>query len=160
MLGSIRLVTYERYHSVSDDLIEGECMLPVEKIMTTEIISVNPETPIYEALDLLVKNKISGVPVVDQDMKVVGILSEKDVLKILLEKNTNPKALVDDYMARNPICFKETDSVIDLCKFFIQNPYRRVPIVRDGKLVGIVSRRNLLTVIIEAKTTLTPFRYN
>ena len=135
-------------------------MFPVEKIMTKDVISVTPEMPVYEALDILVKNKISGVPVVDQEMKVVRILSEKDVLKILLEKSTNPKAVVDDYMARNVICFKETDDIMDVCKFFVSNHYRRVPIVRDGKLVGIVSRRNLLTVIIEAKTTLTPFRYS
>jgi len=134
-------------------------MISIAKIMSKEITTVNMDTPIYEALDLLTKKKISGMPVVNEDDDVVGILTEKDVLKILIDKNLNIKDTVKDYMTRDVICFSEEDNAIEICKFFIRSHIRRVPIVNDGKLVGIVSRRDILTVIQEAKSKIDSYRY-
>ena len=134
-------------------------MFPVRNIMTTNVISVPPEMPIYEALDLLIKNKISGMPVLNSEQHVVGILTEKDVLSILLDQKLGIKNTVQDYMSKNVVTFKEDDSAIEICKFFIQNNIRRVPIVRDGKLVGIVSRRDLVALIFEAKSKMSDLRY-
>ena len=134
-------------------------MLSIKRVMKTNVISVNPEMPIFDALNLLVQHKISGMPVVNEQMEVIGILTEKDVLKLLIDINLDIKKTVDDYMTRDVVCFKEEDSAIDVCKFFITRPYRRVPIVRDGKLVGIVSRRDIVELILEAKKDISPFRY-
>src|SRR6185503_8560458 len=125
-------------------------MIAVKTIMTTDVKFVRAETPIYEALDLLDKEKISGLPVLDEGNHVVGILTEKDVLEILISKNADAKKLVGDYMTREVICFQENDNVLDVCKFFIRSHIRRVPIVREGKLVGIVSRHDIVTLIREA----------
>ena len=132
----------------------------VKDIMKTDIVAVSPETPIYEALNLLAKHKISGLPVVNKDMNVVGILSEKDVLRLLIDKNNAVNKTVDDYMSRNVVCFKENDSVIDICKFFLGSFVRRVPIIRDNKLIGIVSRRHIVEVILEARSRISDLRYN
>jgi len=134
-------------------------MLSVKTLMTSGVISVNQDTPIYEALSLLARNKISGLPVINEEEHVVGILSEKDVLKILIDKKLDIKSTVDDYMSRDVICFTEEDNVIDICKFFIRSNIRRVPIVRDNKLVGIVSRADIIPLILEAKNKISNYRY-
>ena len=134
-------------------------MLPLKSIMTIGVITVKVDTPIYEALYLLAKNKISGIPVVDDEDQVVGVLSEKDVLRILVDKKLDIKSTVDDYMSHDIICFTEEDSAIDVCKFFIRSHIRRVPIVRDDKLVGIVSRADIIPLILEAKNKISNFRY-
>ena len=133
-------------------------MLSIERVMTRNVISINRETPIFEAMEMLIKHKISGLPVVDVDMKVVGILSEKDVLWMLIDKNLNVQKTVGDYMTKEVVCFKEDADAIDICKLFIRQNIRRVPIVRDGKLVGIISRRDIVNLIIEAKSELSDFR--
>ena len=134
-------------------------MLPLKSIMTIGVITVKADTPIYEALYLLAKNKISGIPVVDDEEQVVGVLSEKDVLKILFDKKLDVNSTVDDYMSRDVICFTEEDGAIDVCKFFIRSNIRRVPIVKDNKLVGIVSRADIIPLILEAKNKISNFRY-
>lgn len=134
-------------------------MIPIKSIMTTNVLTVTPQTPIHEALNILVKNKISGLPVVNDKNEVIGILSEKDVLEILVDKNLHIKKIVGDYMSVNVTCFKEEDNAIDVCKFFIKTPFRRVPIVRDGKLVGIVSRHDIVEYIVEARSMMADFRY-
>ena len=134
-------------------------MLPIHSIMTTEVITVSADTPIYEALDLLSRHRISGIPVVDQSRCVVGILSEKDVLRILIDRKLGILSTVEDYMSRDVICFAENDSAIDICKFFIRSNIRRVPIVRDNVLVGIVSRADIISLILEAKNKISNFRY-
>jgi CBS domain-containing protein len=134
-------------------------MIIVKTIMTTDVKFVKQSTPIFEALDLLESSKVSGLPVVDDQMLVVGILTEKDVLEILIDKNLDVKNKVGDYMTREVICFQEEDNVVDVCKFFIKSNIRRVPIVREGKLVGIVSRRDIVSLIMEAKSKLSNFRY-
>jgi len=134
-------------------------MLQLKSIMTIGVITVKADTPIYEALFLLAKNKISGIPVVDDEEQVVGVLSEKDVLKILFDKKLVVDSSVDDYMSRDVICFKEEDSAVDVCKFFIRSNIRRVPIVRDSKIVGIVSRADIIPLLLEAKDKISNLRY-
>jgi CBS domain-containing protein len=134
-------------------------MISISDIMSTDLKTVTPTTPIYEALDLLAKNRVSGLPVVDNFNQVVGIITEKDVLRILIDKNLDVKKLVYDYMSREVICFTEDDDAIDICKFFLRNNIRRVPIVRDGKLVGVVSRRDIVPLIMEAISKISDFRY-
>ncbi len=135
-------------------------MIPIKTIMTKKVLSVQKNTPIYEALNQLTKAQVSGLPVLDNQMKVVGILSEKDVLKILIDKKFDVKNTVDEYMTREVISFTEEDDAIDICKFFLNSHIRRVPIVKDGKLVGIVSRHDIVNLILEAKSKMDDLRFN
>lgn len=134
-------------------------MFPVSSIMTKNVVFVNPDMPVIEALDLLQRHKISGLPVLNQAGRVIGILTEKDLLHILLEKNVDVCPKVEDYMTREVICFTEDDDAVEICKFFVRSNIRRVPIVRDGILVGIVSRRDIVSLIIEAKSKMSTLRY-
>lgn len=135
-------------------------MIPITSVMTKNVITVQENTPIYDALILFTEHKISGMPVIDESNRVVGILSEKDVLVILLKNNALDKQTVGHYMSRNITCFTEEASAFEICEFFIKSNYRRVPIVREGVLVGIVSRRDIIPLILEARAVLSQDRYN
>ncbi len=121
-------------------------MLEAEKIMKTDLVTVTRDTPIYEAIKTLVENNITGLPVVNDDMTLAGIITEKDVLKLLYD-NLNEPGKVEDFMTEKVISFDHQDSLIDIAESFINSHFRRVPILRDGKLAGIVSRKDIIAYI-------------
>jgi len=135
-------------------------MISIKTIMTKDVITVTAKMPIYEALNLLKKHDVSGLPVIDYEGRVIGILSEKDVLKLLLNQKVVANDKVEDYMTREVVAFSEMDNAIDICKFFIKSHIRRVPIVRGEKLVGVVSRRDIVLLILEAKSKMSFLRYD
>ena len=139
----------------------GVYMIPIKDIMTRQVITVKPDMRIFDAMALLTKHAISGMPVVGDDSSLKGMLTEKDVLEILIKKDFNAKDTVEDYMSRNVVSFGEGADAVDICKFFMKNTIRRVPIITEGKLVGIVSRRDIIKLILEYKSKLSlEHRYN
>ena len=70
------------------------------------------------------------------------------MLRILYNVEDKP-GNVEDFMTEEVVCFQPTDSLIDIAESFIQNSFRRVPIVDDGKLVGIISRKDIIKYILE-----------
>jgi len=125
-------------------------MFKAETIMTTDVISVNRQTQIYEAIKTMVVNNITGLPVVNDDMTLGGVLSEKDVLSLLYNIEDKP-GKVEDFMTKDPVCFNADDSLIDIAECFIKNNFRRVPIVAEGKLAGIVSRKDIIAYILKLR---------
>lgn len=126
-------------------------MAKVKDIMTKHVISVKKETPIYKAIALLARNNISGIPVVEDDMTLVGVLSEKDTLKLFhLPKDAEDKT-VGDFMTQQPISFDENDNLQDVCDCLTDSPFRRVPVTSKGKLVGIVSRRDIIRYMFRVR---------
>ena len=125
-------------------------MLKAKDIMKTDLVTVKSQTPIYEAIRELTDNNITGLPVVDEDMTVVGVISEKDMLKMLydLEKDGGTVA---DYMTKTAVSFDPEDNLLDICNCFMKNPFRRVPILSDGKLAGIISRADIIEYILRIK---------
>jgi len=118
-------------------------------IMTRNVRSIEPTTSIIEAIDILLENRISGLPVVDKERKLVGIVSEIDLLNILFRSDVKVEDQVQEYMTKKVNFFREEDSVYDICEFFLKNKKRRVPIVdSEGRLAGIVSRRDILRVVL------------
>jgi CBS domain-containing protein len=126
-------------------------MLKVKDIMTESVISVKKETPIYEALELMTENDITGIPIVREDMTLVGILSEKDILPLFYAREGEEDKMVDDFMTRPAIHFDEDESLLDVCDCLMENHFRRVPVTSKGKLVGIISRRDLLKYIMQLR---------
>lgn len=125
-------------------------MLKAKDIMTKRVISVKTDTPIYDALKLIASYGISGLPVVEDDMTLVGIVSEKDVLS-LFYNNDDDEITVDDFMTQPPIFFDENESILDICDFLRKNIFRRVPITSEGKLIGIISIRDVIEYILLSK---------
>ncbi len=124
-------------------------MIKAKDIMTEDVISVKTDTPIYEAIDILVENRIAGIPVVEDDMTLIGILSEKDVLSLLFFYGQDDKKekTVGDFMKQPAIHFDEDENLMDVCDCLTNSDFRRVPITSGGKLVGIVSRADIIECI-------------
>lgn len=124
-------------------------MITAEQVMTKEVISVKRDTPIREAMHIMLANSISGLPVVDDDMTLVGILSEKDVVSlaynIIYQTDNLEKKKVCNFMTERAVSFSKDENFLDVCDFLAKNLFRRVPITSKGKLVGIIS----ITDIIE-----------
>jgi CBS domain-containing protein len=110
-------------------------------IMTTRVVTVKPSTPIADAARLLVRRKISGVPVVDEKdkTKVVGILTEADLLAAPSGAKT-----VAEVMRKRVISVAPDTSVDDIAATLVKRKVKRVPVLDGGKLVGIVSRIDVL----------------
>lgn len=117
-------------------------------IMITDIVSIKPDTPVLSAIDILLEKKISGLPVVDDQMFLVGVLSEKDLLNVLFLKDIDVDMPIERFMSKKVIKFDVNDSVIDIADLFLKKFIRRVPIVENDKLVGIISRRDILKVVV------------
>jgi CBS domain-containing protein len=124
-------------------------MLTAADFMTKKVVSVKKDTPIYEALELLRKNDITGMPVIEDDMTLVGVITEKDVLELFFTEGYSQNKTVDFFMTRPAISFGEDESLESVCDFLMVKYFRRVPIISTkGKLVGIISRPDIIDYIL------------
>ncbi|MBT3590059.1 MAG: CBS domain-containing protein [Candidatus Marinimicrobia bacterium] len=126
-----------------------ETKFTVKDFMSKELISFQPDTQMEFAISNLLENKISGAPVVDNSGALVGMLSEKDCLSTLFESTyyNNPSGHVSDYMTTELITVDCDMSLADVAKKFMETRFRRYPVIQDGKLVGQISRRDILRAI-------------
>jgi CBS domain-containing protein len=125
-------------------------MLKAKDIMTENVLTVKCSAPIYDAIQMLVEHQITGLPVVDDDGAMVGVISEKDMLKELYDVD-DKAGHVEDFMTRVVTTFDQSESVLDICNCFIKSPFRRVPILDNGKVVGIISRADIINYILKLK---------
>ncbi len=119
-------------------------------IMTRSVVTLSPDTDIYGAMQVLLKKKISGAPVVDREGRLVGMLSEKDCLRVLAGEALDglPEGKVSDYMTRSVESITPTTSIYDIVHGFLQVHFRRLPVVdQTGRVVGQISRRDVLVAI-------------
>jgi len=144
-------------------------MLTAADVMTIGVITVRPETSIHEIAKLLCDHHISGVPVIDDEERLVGIVSEGDLIghaqlageqrrswwqiflsdPIVLARHhaKSHGRTANDVMTKEVVTVGETTSVADMARALEQHRIKRVPVLRGGRLVGIVTRSNLLQVL-------------
>ena len=115
-------------------------------VMSSKLITVHPEMKIYDAVDLFVKKKISGAPVLDDNGVHVGMLSEKDCLKMMMNElyHELPNDLVKNYMSEIIHSVEAEMDIFTVAQIFVETPYRRLPVYDKGILVGQISRRDCL----------------
>ena len=126
-------------------------MLKARDIMSTDVISVKKDDLIFDAVKLLVENNISGLPVVEDDMTLVGIFSEKDAVDLFYESEKAENKTVNDYMTEPAVHFEENTALVNICDFLVKNIFRRVPVTSEGKLVGIISIQDILNSVLESR---------
>jgi len=126
-------------------------MLKAKDIMTKNVITVNRNAPIYDAITTLVEHHVTGLPVVNDEMILVGIISEKDMLKKLYDVEDRA-GKVDNFMTRSVVTFDQEDSIMEICNCFVNNMFRRVPILDHGKVVGIISRADIINYMLRLKS--------
>jgi len=128
-------------------------MITAEKVMNSDVITVQKDTPILEAMELMLQKQISGMPVVDDDMNLVGVLSETDVVSLIYNTVYKTESLekkkVRHYMTERAVSFDKDDNLLDVCDFLAKNVFRRVPITSAGKVVGIISVPDILEFTLE-----------
>jgi CBS domain-containing protein len=125
-------------------------MAKAKTVMNTHVISIRQDEDIYEAIRMMALNNITGLPVVDANEALVGIITEKDVLSLLYNLQDRPGA-VKDFMTPHVVCFDQEDELDSVVESLRTNHFRRVPILDKGRLVGIISRRDIIGYIRNLK---------
>lgn len=90
-------------------------MFKTKDIMTKGAICVEKDTPIYEAIQIMVNNGITGVPVVEKDMTLIGVLSEQDVLRLFHTYKEEMSRTAGEFMTRSVVYFEEDENLLDIC---------------------------------------------
>jgi len=123
--------------------------LNVRDFMAKDLIVFKPEDDIYQAIDTLVKAEVSGAPVVDDEGKLAGIISQKDCLRILATGvfHNAPGGRVSEYMTEAVMTIEPDMDIFTVADIFLNTVYRRIPIVENGMVVGQISRRDILRAI-------------
>lgn len=116
--------------------------------MTTRLVTLKPEMDVFKAIDVLVKKKISGAPVVDENNQLLGTFSEKCCMQVLIDGAYDqlPTNRVSAFMDNDPQVITESTGLLSIAQVFLITPRRRLPVVKDCKLVGQVSRRDVIRV--------------
>ena len=120
--------------------------IKVSEHMSTDLVILDPEMDILRAVHNLIKNNISGAPVVNADGHLVGILTERDCMRVVMhsEYHAMPGGPVSDFMTPDPKTVLSGDSILNVAQAFINGRFHRYPVTEDGRLVGIISRRDVM----------------
>ncbi|HMQ46254.1 MAG TPA: CBS domain-containing protein [Saprospiraceae bacterium] len=124
--------------------------------MATKLITFTPDADIREAIDVLLKKKISGAPVVDDKGKLIGMLSEVDCLRILLDGPYNKEpaktlVCVRDYMSGDVTTISSEKTILDAAFLFVNSGLKRLPVLENGELIGQISRVDVLHAVAKMK---------
>jgi len=114
-------------------------------IMTRKVYSISPEASVQEVAQLLSRKSISGVPVIDKDAKIIGIVTEADIIG-----KVNREGLrVADIMSPEIITVDEETGVGEIAMLLTERKIKRVPVMQNGKLVGIVCRADIVQAVAQ-----------
>ncbi len=121
----------------------------VREYMDTDVQVLPESMPILEAIDFLIEHHVTSAPIVDAKGSVLGILSEKDCLALLSmgTDNARPSGKVSDYMTKEVTTIPSHMNIYFAAGIFLHNNFRRLVIVDDGKMVGAITRFDLLKAI-------------
>ncbi len=146
-------------------------MKKVEDFITRDLTSVTEDTPLKEVAELLSLRELIGIPVVNRENEVTGWISETDIIASIFPEKVkieNPdviyfmnlsqvvkkltqvgQAMVSDYMIRNVYRVKEDTPASDVVELMLHKDFKRVPVVRNKRLVGVVDRSSLSRILLE-----------
>lgn len=118
----------------------------VKDHMTKNPVTLAPEMEIRQAVHLLINKDISGAPVLDVHGRLVGVLTERDCMRVVLQADyhAEPGGLVKEFMSENPQWVGPEQSILTLADLFINGRFHRYPVVDNGRLVGVISRRDVM----------------
>jgi CBS domain-containing protein len=131
----------------------------IEKYMVplSNMVTFKPDQPIQEVISTIVNKKIAGAPVLDDQHHLIGMISEKDCLRLIVDQayyNMPPETRkVSDYMTPKVQSLSPKTTIVEAAIEFLNSPIRRFPVVEDGMLIGQVSRRHILRAAQDMKST-------
>lgn len=118
-------------------------MAYVRDVMKKDIITVKSNENLRKISKMLIQKKICNIPVVNEKNNLIGIVSEKDILRVMESKDFT-RMTAKDAMTSEVTSVKEEDSLEYVSKIFIGQPYRHLPVTRNRKIVGIITRENII----------------
>lgn len=123
--------------------------LNVRNYMATKLITLDPDADILSAAHILIKHEISGAPVVVNSDQMVGILTERDCMRVALQAEYygTPGGRVKEFMSKNVKSVRPEDSILDVAKMFIDGTFNRYPVVENERLIGQISRRDVMRAL-------------
>ncbi|MBL7872543.1 MAG: CBS domain-containing protein [Cyclobacteriaceae bacterium] len=122
----------------------------IEKYMVplSKIITFKPNQPIQDVIKIIIEKKIAGAPVLDDRQQLVGMISEKDCLRLIVDQAYHnlpaETRMVSDYMTAQVQTLSPQTNIVEAAVQFLNSPIRRFPVVENGMLIGQVSRRHIL----------------
>ena len=131
----------------------------IERRMTKNPVTINPEASVVEASELMKKEKVHRLPVLDRDKNLIGVISEKDILFATPSPASSlsihemayllSKLTVRKLMTKNPVTINRTTTVEEAARLMVDQDLSCLPVVEDGKLVGIVSKSDMFKILLE-----------
>jgi CBS domain-containing protein len=128
-------------------------MTTIREVMTSPAVAIHPETTLAEAVDFLIDHHIGSLPVVSDDDAVVGIISELALIDVVFDAAVR-NAPVSQYMTREVHVVQADEPLTQAAKMFALYSFRRLPVIEDGTLVGVISRRDLMSYALHTGATL------
>ncbi len=121
----------------------------VRDFMTTDVVTVTPEADIQQAIKILLERQISGMPVLGGNGEMVGFLAVKDCLKVAYSASYHqePAGPVSQFMSTDVVTIEPGTDIVEAADMFLKSRYRRFPVVADGRLVGLISRYDILKAL-------------
>lgn len=121
----------------------------VRDYMATELITLKPEMEILRAVHILLEHDIGGAPVVDDAGRLIGILTLKDCMKVVLNAGYYAEygGRVAEFMSHEVVTMQPDDSIVEAAQRFLDESFHRYPVVVDNDLVGQISRRDVMRAL-------------
>lgn len=121
----------------------------VKDYMARTLVTFKPDTDVLDAVHVLVNKRIAGAPVVDDEGNLLGMLSELDCMKVALDAgyHGNWGGPVSEFMSEGVETVDAEMSIVDLAQIFVSSRYRRFPVMQGTRLVGQISRRDVLRAL-------------
>ena len=122
-------------------------MVGIKNIMDKKVVTIGQKATLQELSGILIKNRLSGVPVVDEKKSLAGFISERDIIAAI-SAGTALSTQVRRVMVRNVITVKENASAEEVSRVFTKYPFRHVPVIRKKSIVGIITRKDVIEKLL------------
>ncbi len=122
----------------------------IREYMDTVVPTLSPDTQIIKAVDFLLRHRVTGAPVVDADGRLLGMITETDLLRLVtrgIQAQPPTDQTVADFMTTDLVTVPPTADIYYVAGIFLNNKFRRLPVVERGRVVGAITRFDLLRVI-------------
>lgn len=133
-----------------------EIPFKVKDFMTRQLITFKPDQPVSDVIEALIKYKISGGPVINDEKELVGIISEGDCIKHISESRyynmPEDDKKIEQYMVKEVETIDGEMHIFDAANKFLNDKRRRFPILENGKLVGQISQKDILVATLKMKS--------
>ena len=123
----------------------------IQDYMKKDFLTLDPDMDVLRAAQLLLKANISGAPVLDGYGRLVGILTERDFMQVALQGfyHGEPGGLVKKHMSLEPQYVSPDENILTVAEMFIQGRFQRYPVIDNGRLVGVIARRDVMRALAE-----------